>query len=234
MFNYSTTCRMTLSNSAFAMKGFLVKLLSGFRPARALLGFVLTIAALVGAVAFAPAAEAHSELESSTPAEGATVSTLTELKLTFGEAVVPEMSKYTLTDEMGMVAKLGEPTYDSTKTIVTIPLRSIIMGGKQVIGYAVLSIDGHPISGKINFTMAGGAMGAPGDKDHSGMPRPDGDHHDLDGDHNAGATSNVWANIGYAAGGLVGGALVVLIITLVARRRSTAKQARLDGDNSSE
>ena len=208
-------------------------LLHSSRPARAILALMIAVLALASSVAFASSAHAHSELESSTPAEGTTVSKLTEITLTFGEAIVPEMSKYTLTDEMGMAVTLGEPVYDSTKMIVTIPLRSLMMTGKQVIGYSVLSIDGHPISGKINFTnSAPGMAGGPDDPDHTGIPEPDGDHHDNDGDHEEG--SGVWANVGYAAGGLVAGAIVVLVITLVVRRRAKAKQGRLDGDNSSE
>ena len=204
------------------------------RGARSVASVVALVAALVAAVLFLGApAHAHSELESSTPAEGATVSKLTEITMTFGEAIVPEMSKYTLTDEMGMAVALGEPVYDSTKMIVTIPLRSLMMTGKQVIGYSVLSIDGHPISGRINFTnSAPGMAGGPDDPDHSGVPQPEGDHHDNDGGHEEG--SGVWANVGYAAGGLVAGAIVVLVITLVVRRRAKAKQGRLDGDISSE
>lgn len=202
-------------------------------PARHLVMlFVAVVLAMCGALSVSPA-QAHSELESSTPAEGATVSTLTEITLTFGEAIVPEMSKYSLTDEMGMTVKLGEPSYDSTKTIVTVPLRALMMNGKQVIGYSVLSIDGHPIAGKINFTYgAPGKAGGPDGRDHSGTPGPGRDHQDMDGDHAGG--SNTWANLGYAAGGLVGGALIVVVITLVVRRRSKAKQARLDDNNPSE
>ncbi len=195
--------------------------------------FIATVVAFAGILAFASSAHAHSELESSSPAEGATVSKLTEITLTFGEAIVPEMSKYTLTDEMGMAVTLGEPVYDSTKMIVTIPLRALMMSGKQVIGYSILSIDGHPISGKINFTnSAPGMAGGPDDPDHTGIPQPDGDHHDSDADHAEGP--GIWANVGYAAGGLVAGAIVVLVITLVVRRRAKVKQGRLDGDNSSE
>jgi methionine-rich copper-binding protein CopC len=171
-------------------------------------------AALVALIAvfsvsfFVTPALAHSELEESMPAQGESVSTLSELMLTFGEEVVPEFSKYTLVDSMGMTVALGEPKYDVTKTTVTIPVTGEIMAADYVIGYAVLSIDGHPISGKVNFTStaAGPSPTTSPTNTSTPTPSPSGD-------------STLAANIGYAATGLVSGAIVVAVITVIMRRR---------------
>ena len=84
---------------------------------------VLTAIVAACALTFgATPALAHSDLEESMPAQGESVSTLAKLSLTFAEEVVPEFSKYTLVDSMGMTVALGQPTYDVTKTTVTIPV----------------------------------------------------------------------------------------------------------------
>lgn len=183
-----------------------------FRNARSLaLGFLIVFLAAFSAGFAVTPALAHSDLETSTPAEGASVSTLTEITLTFAEEVVPEFSKYTLVDEMGMVVALGTPKYDVSKTTVTVPVTGALMNAKYAIGYAVLSIDGHPISGRVNFvSTASGPTPSPTNS-HSQTttpgPAPSGD-------------SSLLANIGYAATGLVGGVIVVAIITVIMRRRN--------------
>jgi methionine-rich copper-binding protein CopC len=168
----------------------------------------LTLLAILSLAFVATPATAHSELEASTPAQGATVSHLEQFTLTFGEAIVPQYSKYTLTDSMGMTVELGTPTYDVTKTVVTVPVTGDLMAAKYAIGYAILSVDGHPISGKVSFTStAVGPTPTPTPTPSpSPQPSPSGD-------------STLLANIGYAAAGLIGGAIIVVIITLVFRRR---------------
>lgn len=156
-------------------------------------------------------ANAHSDLESSIPASGSRVSSLSVFTLTFVEAVVPEFSKYTLVDSMGMSVALGTPSYDVTKTIVSVPVTGELMATTYDIGYAVLSTDGHPISGKVNFTSTavGPAPTPSPTKTESASPAPSPD----DG-------SNMLANIGYAVAGLLGGAIIVAVLTIRVRRRS--------------
>ncbi len=169
--------------------------------------FIAVIVAIALGFAATPAT-AHSELEASTPAQGATVSHLEQFTLTFGEAIVPEYSKYTLVDSMGMAVALGTPTYDVTKTVVTVPVTGELMAAKYNIGYAILSVDGHPVSGKVSFTStAVGPTPTPTPTPSpSPQPSPSGD-------------STLLANLGYAAAGLIGGAIIVVIIRLVVRRR---------------
>ena len=119
-----------------------------------------TLATLTAGLALAftgaTAATAHSELEESSPAQGASVSTVTELVLTFGEGVVPDYSTVVLADASDIVVQLGEPTYDTTSTIMTIPIVSgALPNGDYVAGYRIVSVDGHPIAGEVDFTVAG-------------------------------------------------------------------------------
>ena len=121
---------------------------------------LVTLAALIAgfALAFggASAATAHSELEESNPVQGSTVSAVTELVLTFGEAIVPAYSTVVLTDSSGTSAPLGTPTFDTRATVMTIPVTSgALPNGSYVAGYRIVSVDGHPIAGEVDFTVAG-------------------------------------------------------------------------------
>lgn len=118
--------------------------------------FVALVAGLALAFGGASAATAHSELEGSVPAQGSTVSTVTELVLTFGEAVVPDYSTVVLANSAGVPVELGTPTYDTTATVMTIPIVSgALPDGGYVAGFRIVSVDGHPISGEVDFTVAG-------------------------------------------------------------------------------
>jgi methionine-rich copper-binding protein CopC len=121
---------------------------------------LVALAALIAgfALAFggASAATAHSDLEESTPAQGSTVSVVTELVFTFGEEVVPDYSTVVLADSSDIVAELGTPTYDTLATTMTVPIVSgALPNGDYVAGFRIVSIDGHPISGEVDFTVAG-------------------------------------------------------------------------------
>ena len=125
------------------------------RP-RLLATFIALIAGLALAFTGATAANAHSDLVESTPAQGSTVSTVTELAFTFGEAVVPDYSTVILTDGAGITAELGAPTYDTLATTMTVPIVSgALPNGDFVAGFRIVSIDGHPIAGEVAFTVAG-------------------------------------------------------------------------------
>jgi len=212
------------------------------RSVAAVTALVALLTIFVLLVAASPA-HAHSELVSSTPAEGASVKMVGQLSLTFGEAIEPEFSKYTLTGSNNQTISLGTPKYDVAKTTVAIPVTQIVGGGTYVIGYSVLSVDGHTVAGKINFTSTaatmGGGMHGP-DGDHSMGPRPSGmpgmdhDHdHMMPGDNpGAGNSSNNGSAIWYAVGGAILGAAIVAVIAWLLRRRK--KAATDEGDASSD
>ncbi len=188
------------------------------RASRVLLALVLAFTASASALFTASAASAHSELEDSSPAAGESVASLPQVTLTFGEEVVPKFSTYTLTDPAGAAVTLGDPSYDSTKTTVTIPVTGNLVGGKYTIGYAILSIDGHPISGKVAFTStaAGSAVAPTRTPLITSAPQ-----------QNSGAPTGTYLTAIILGGG-IGILALVAVISLVIRGRKQ-KRSRLDG-----
>ena len=121
---------------------------------------LVSLAALIAgftlAFTIAAPASAHSELLESTPVHGSTASVVTELVFTFGEAVVPDYSTVVLTDSTGITPTLGAPTYDTPATTMTVPIVSgMLPNGSYVAGFRIVSVDGHPIAGEVEFTVAG-------------------------------------------------------------------------------
>jgi methionine-rich copper-binding protein CopC len=121
-----------------------------------IVSFAALAAGLALAFSGATAANAHSELEESTPAAGSTLSNVTELVFLFGEEVVPDYSTVVLTNSAGIMAELGTPTYDTLATTMTVPIVSgALPDGAYIAGFRIVSIDGHPIAGEVDFTVAG-------------------------------------------------------------------------------
>lgn len=112
-----------------------------------------TAAAFLGIAIFAaPAAQAHDQLVSSTPAADAVLVAAPEsVELVYSEEVV----------ELGVIIEVvgsdgedwvaGTPTVAST--IVTVPLRPGMFEGAYELRWRVVSSDGHPIDGTSTFTV---------------------------------------------------------------------------------
>ncbi len=114
------------------------------------------LAVTFGAALAATPASAHSELVSSSPAQGSTASDVSGLILTFSEAIVPEYSTVDLKDSAGTAAPLGAPTFDPTATVLTIPITTgSLPNGSYVASFRIVSVDGHPIAGVVDFAVAG-------------------------------------------------------------------------------
>ncbi|WP_406317248.1 copper resistance protein CopC [Streptosporangium sp. NBC_01639] len=109
------------------------------------------LAALVLGTAFASPALAHDTLKSSTPAKGAKVESLKQVKLTFSATVrFPNVIVHT---EDNTAHQDGKPVVDGP--VVTQKLKDDLPPGEYVIAYRVVSSDGHPIEGEIPFTLVG-------------------------------------------------------------------------------
>ncbi|MFE3555783.1 copper resistance protein CopC [Streptomyces sp. NPDC059193] len=144
----------------------------------------------------APAAFAHTDLTSSTPADGATLDALpASIGLTFSDDMSREYAKLALTAPDGTAAGAGEPQVDGKSA--SLAVQPGLPPGTYTVGYRVVSADGHPVSGSYRFTVRETALAAPaapsptpsagpgpvqrrcdrlGDRRH---PRPD--HHDHPG-----------------------------------------------------
>ncbi len=122
---------------------------------RKLLLVILATAAVV--FGFTSPAFAHSDAFSSIPAEGAVVSDVSELQFTFAEELEPTFTPATsLTAVTGETFELGAPTFDATNTVMTVPIViGLLPDGDYKAATQIVSIDGHPASYELNFTVSG-------------------------------------------------------------------------------
>lgn len=129
----------------------------------ALVGALATLTVLVGA----PPAAAHNVLISSDPADGDRLDTAPgEVTLTFDQPI-----QDVGTNEVAVTGPDGAAWAEGTVTIdgaeATAPLRPLGPAGEYVIGFRVLSADGHSVTDEIRFTLtepgpAAGDTGGPG------------------------------------------------------------------------
>ncbi|MFC7381214.1 copper resistance CopC family protein [Sphaerisporangium rhizosphaerae] len=122
---------------------------------------VLAVAFAALAVAVAPAL-AHNVLTGSDPKDGARLASLpAQVTLTFDQPVRADFAQVALTGPDGRVAKAAVRVVDA-KVTAEVPA-SVAAGaaGAYVIGYQIVSNDGHPVTGKIGFTVAGTGSAAP-------------------------------------------------------------------------
>jgi methionine-rich copper-binding protein CopC len=99
-------------------------------------------------------AAAHSRLVKSDPATRAVLATAPkEVKLWFNEQVEPAFAKIWIAPTEGQNIPLpsrGDPS-DSRLLVATLP--DNVPDGPIVIGFHVLSVDGHTIEDKLTFTI---------------------------------------------------------------------------------
>lgn len=146
---------------AAAYAGVVTPLLpAGRAVARVVVVLALALLAVSGV---ATTASAHAQLVETSPADGATVGAVPlNARLTFTDPIDPQFVRLRLTGPDG-VATTPEPVVK--QGVVTVPLTD---GGpgEYVLVYRVVSKDGHPVSGRVAFTVegdpaAGGGTSAP-------------------------------------------------------------------------
>lgn len=109
---------------------------------------------------FSSPAFAHSDAFSSFPEEGSVVADVTELQFTFAEELEPTFTPATsLTSSTGQSVELGPPTLDATNTVMIVPIVSgALPDGSYKAAVQIVSIDGHPASYELNFTVSGSSV----------------------------------------------------------------------------
>lgn len=130
------------------------------RPARHRLLRCALVAALacLAVLAGAGPASAHAQLVSSTPGNGAVVAQAPEaVTLEFNEAVTARPKETHVFDGTGAEIPIEVTTADRTVTLT--PSRALPTG-TIVVGYAIISADGHPIEGSITFAVGAPTEGA--------------------------------------------------------------------------
>jgi copper resistance protein C len=119
---------------------------------------VMLLAALALLLGAAPAF-AHARLIGSDPADGAGLDTAPQrVSLTFNETITPGFNTLTVVGPDGARYETGEVSADGpTVSIAVLPLGP---AGRYEIGYRVISADGHPVTGRVAFTMTSSGPGA--------------------------------------------------------------------------
>jgi copper transport protein len=105
--------------------------------------------------AFASPASAHAELEQSTPASNATLTTApTQIDLSFGEGVELKLSSIAVLDHAGKHVETGSLQHlNGNGKSLSIKLSGIV-SGQYTVNWHNVSVDSHPESGSFTFTVA--------------------------------------------------------------------------------
>jgi copper transport protein len=116
----------------------------------------LLVVACVAWPAQAPAHRVHLALQSSTPAQGDTVRTsLTQIRITFTQAVEPRYTSLRLLDSNGNALELGTlvPVGEGKTRDFIYKLSHPIVDGAFVVQWKSAGEDGHVVAGSFDFTV---------------------------------------------------------------------------------
>lgn len=115
---------------------------------------LLATAAAIGAsiLAAPPPAWAHNEVVATSPQDGGTVPALpATLSVTFSEQLDPSQTQIAVTLSGSVVDGLPAPAVDGNR--IEQQLGAAAVPGQYVLAYRVVSTDGHPVSGTLDFTV---------------------------------------------------------------------------------
>ena len=130
----------------------------GRHPARRVLATLGAGLLLSLAVGTSVPAYAHDELQSSNPADGATLATPpAQVVLTFEEAPVDLGLQVVVTSPDGS-ASSGSPRIEGTTVVQDV--QPSAPAGRYSVEWRVTSDDGHPVSGRFDFTAQAAAGGS--------------------------------------------------------------------------
>ena len=116
-----------------------------------ILGFVLAGFVVLGGVS---PADAHAELDSSTPAADAVVAKApTTVTLTFSENVNVGSQDVRVLDDKGKRVDKGNTHYGRTNSEVVVGLDSGLADGTYVVDWRAISADSHPVHGGFQFSI---------------------------------------------------------------------------------
>lgn len=113
---------------------------------------VMVLLAFAAAL-FASEASAHAKLVSETPAADTMAMTApTELKLKFSEGLELKFTGVKVVGPGKDAVETGPATLDpNDNTVLIVPLKSVLSGGKYTVDWHALSTDGHKTTGTYWF-----------------------------------------------------------------------------------
>lgn len=114
---------------------------------------VLLLACAVAGIGAAGPAQAHNVLLSSDPKDGASLAAAPgAVTLVFDQSVRQGFAQISVTGADGSPYTAGATTVSGPRA--SVKLRPL-PGGVFAVGYRILSSDGHPVSGRLTFTVTG-------------------------------------------------------------------------------
>ena len=114
-----------------------------------------TLAVLMAGFLGGGMAHAHPALETAVPAQGATVSSPKEIRLTFTEDLVAKFSGLTVKDQSGHLVDTASPTVDpNQKRQLIVPISKPLQPGTYDVDWHAVSVDTHRVSGHFSFKVA--------------------------------------------------------------------------------
>lgn len=118
---------------------------------------IAAAAVATAGLAGARPAAAHTSLLGTTPKDDATVSKpLEKVELRFNDEIQAKYTSVAVTDPDGDKVNDGKPEVDGR--VVEQPVEALRTAGTYRVGWRVVSADGHPVSGKLTFTVTEDAL----------------------------------------------------------------------------
>ncbi|MGP3929781.1 copper resistance CopC family protein [Nonomuraea sp. KM88] len=191
---------------------------------------VLLLAFAAAGIALSPA-EAHNVLIGSDPKDGATLtSSPARVTLVFDQPVRQGYAQVGVTGADGSAWADGAAEIAAER--VSVKVKPLAAGGSYVVGYRILSADGHPVTGKIGFSLAADATADQGTNADPAEAAADPDPAEAAADPAAAeaaadpAAAEAAANggAGMAVVWIVGALLLLALGTAVALRRAKPAQ----------
>ncbi|MEO3794157.1 copper resistance protein CopC [Nonomuraea sp. B10E15] len=178
---------------------------------------VLLLAFAAAGIALSPA-EAHNVLIGSDPEDGATLtSSPARVTLVFDQPVRQGYAQVGVTGADGSAWADGAAEIAAER--VSVKVKPLAAGGSYVVGYRILSADGHPVTGKIGFSLAADATADQGTNADPAEAAADPDAAEAAADPDA-AEAAANGGAGMAVVWIVGALVLLALGTAVALRRA--------------
>ena len=117
---------------------------------------VIATVTMIAVSLLSSAAFAHPELRSAEPAAGAVaVTSPKQIKITFTEAVIPQLSGIELKDQTGKAIAIGKASVDpADRKQLLAPVNEPLPPGNYKVEWHAVSDDTHRVKGSYSFSVA--------------------------------------------------------------------------------
>lgn len=127
----------------------------------------LVAAAIIALALLAAPAAAHSQLTGSEPAAGSSVQAPAQVRLEFNEALITLGTQLSVTDSAGVVTELEARYPEPHIAAADLPR---LPAGPTAVTWRVVSSDGHPIEGVLEFDVTEPDNSQPAPAEPSAVP----------------------------------------------------------------